>query len=128
MSKELEKIKLEAEIEKIKAETIALSKPFTKPAGWIPLFIAAGSILTVYAQWEHSSLKVKEAVFDKKQELAAMEQELGNKREEQQKINNILINIKLQLTQVESKKSSLEVKAKELKQHHSQKNIAKVKL
>ncbi len=52
----LEEQKLQAEIDKIKAETEALKKPgFLKPTSWIPLLTAFAALIGALSQWYSTS-------------------------------------------------------------------------
>jgi hypothetical protein len=82
MTDELEQRKKEAEIRKLETETAALKHPFAKPANWIPLFVAAGGILTAIAQWQISDIRQEKAALEAERRLFEAEKALATTKQE----------------------------------------------
>jgi len=78
---ELDISKKEAELEKLKTEIQVMKRsPFSKPSNWIPIFVAAGGIITAIAQWQISDVQREKATLEAEKKLFAIERTLEEKQ------------------------------------------------
>jgi hypothetical protein len=63
MADDLEQLKLQAEIEKLRAETASLKRLFSRPSDWIGVVIGIGGILTAVGQWQVAGLQKEKAAL-----------------------------------------------------------------
>jgi len=91
-----DRIRKQAEIKKLEAETKALNQShFAKPANWLPLFVGVGGIITALTQFQTADLRIQQATLksqqealDAKQTKFDLEKELSAKKEELRKVDS----------------------------------------
>ncbi len=75
MDAKLQTEKLTAEIDKLKAETRALRRPFRAPSAWVPLLIGVGGVATAFGQCQQSAIKEQRAALEANRELFEVQRE-----------------------------------------------------
>lgn len=73
----LEQRKLAAEVEKLEQETKLLRNPLARPASWIPVVVAAGSLVSLWVQWTTSALREQQLALKAAQELSQAKDEVA---------------------------------------------------
>lgn len=84
MSDDLVEAKLQAEIEKLRAETASMRRPFAKPLNWIPFLFGTAGLVSAVGQWQVSTLRqqrvalnAERVVFEKAKELADVQEAMA---------------------------------------------------
>lgn len=70
--------KIQAEIEKLQAETKSVNRSWSKPSSWIPLAVAVATIGASISQYHTSSLKDRELALIAKEEKLSTELEIAS--------------------------------------------------
>lgn len=103
MTSDLENQRLQAEIEKLRAESESFRKPFSKPSNWLPLFVAFAAILTAVGQWHISDIKSEKAALEAERRLFESEKELDVRKSQLAKVSE-----KLKVSRQKQDKAKLE--------------------
>lgn len=65
-----EKARIEAETEKLRAETRSLKKGgWGKPTSWVPMLVAIAAVATSFGQFQYSSIKEREEALDAREKV-----------------------------------------------------------
>lgn len=82
MDATLEKKKLQAEIDKLEAETRAVGRVWSNPSSWVPIIAAIAAVATVFAQYQFSRFEEERRAIEA--ERSALDAEI---RENAAKLN-----------------------------------------
>jgi chromosome segregation ATPase len=84
---DLEEEKKRAEIDKLRAEILALNRPLLKPTALVALLVAAGGILSAVTQWQVSDFQQERAALEAERKLFEAKRELAAKQDTIQELN-----------------------------------------
>lgn len=114
-----EKLRIIAETEKLKVETVQLTKGgWGKPSSWVPILVAFSAIMTSFGQFQYSAIKEKELILNAREKvIEAREHEnqlMKRNRILEAKINELLSKIQTSKSNLFNLKERMEVKNIEL--------------